>query len=185
MAETRATIRARVQSHVGTAIDSTINQAIKDAHRELQRKYNYRFMEAAADVPIAAGATTFSLPADFKAMLNPELAAGQYIQIYAGVGYIFPAAEADTTFALQYYRWLPEPPVNDLAYVDDARAQQFLDEVREYVERMAIAAGFRRLKSYDDAQAWGSFADEKRRELEHDDTETGLAGVELVMEMPG
>ena len=66
-------MRTRVQAIVGTAIDSTVNQGLKDGSKILQRMHNFRFMEAATTMTVAANDSTFSLPSDFKAELNPEM----------------------------------------------------------------------------------------------------------------
>src|SRR4030042_900441 len=204
MTENRLTIRIRVRRHVGSAIDAVINQAIKDAHRRLQRKHNYSFMETSDTITVSQGDITFTLPTDIKAIINPEIGDAEgtsyrrlngilkdgitarcandsgrpvYFRIWAGVGYLYPAAEAGFSFPLEYIRWLPEVPDNDQGYLDDAQAQAFLDAVYEHIDAKAIAAGFQRLQKVDRADYWENKAESIRLELEHDDMETALAGV--------
>jgi hypothetical protein len=110
--ETRSTMRTRVQAIVGTAIDNTINQGLKDGCRKLQELYNWRFMEASTTLSISEGATTFTLPDDFKCELNPE------ISDYEGSGYrrlqkiikdgIDKRDLSDTARPLQYRIWEDE-----------------------------------------------------------------------------
>lgn len=210
MAETLATIRARVQRYVGTAVNSTINDAIKDAHKELQRKYNYSQMEYTKLIDVADGDTTFDLPVDFKAVVNPEISDSDVagytrmkgilkngimsravtdsgkpmgFRIWSGVGYLYPAAAGSFSFNLEYYRWLPEP--GDVVYSDDDQAQAFLDMAHVYFRQMAIAEGFRRLGKSARADEWERKAERTRISLENDDLENSLAGVDLQMQLPG
>lgn len=210
MSETKATIRTRVQRYVGAAIDQTINQAIVDAHKELQRKHNYRFMEDSDSIDVAQGGSTFDLPSDCKAVVNPEMPSsdgGMYarikgilkngimartvtdtgrpvsFRIWNGAGYLYPTADAALSFPLEYYRWIPAP--SEKAYENDDQAQAFIDEVYEFIEKKAIAAGYRRLKNYKAADYWEGEAERKRAELEHDDIDIGLSGVDMQMQLPG
>lgn len=223
MGETRATIRARVQRLVGTAINATINDAIAKAHKRLQRKHNYSQMETTSTITVSEGDTTFFLPNDFKAILNPEMSDSDGIGyqrmkgvIKAGIesrdtsdegrpliyriwgsatpeggavkrriGHLYSKSDAEYIFNIEYYRWLPEPPDDDEEYDSDDLAQDFLDEVYEYLELKAIAAGFRKLKKYKDAREYNQLAYEKRIELEQDDTDNALSGIDLKMELPG
>lgn len=210
MTENRTTIRSRAQRYVGTAIDATLNQAIADAHRELQRKYNYSRMESSTPITVAAGDAVFALPVDFKAVVNPEVSdegATQYrrmhgilkngimarsvtdtgrplrFRIWADQGHLYPAAETGYAFNLEYYRWIAAP--NDADYDQDDQAQAFCDEAAEYLEAKAVAAGYRRLRKVDLAAYWDARADTIRKQLQDDDTENALAGVDMQMQLPG
>jgi hypothetical protein len=212
MSETRKTIRDRAARYVGSAINQTLNEAIKDGHKHLQRKYNYSHMETTTTIAVTSGDSTFTLPSDFKAIVNPEMSdedgAGYqrmsgiikqgiesrsttdtgrplHFRIWAGQGYLYDTADQDFTFRLEYIRWLPEPPTDDEAYGSDTQAQAFLDMVYEFLYFTAIARGYDRFKKYDLAEKWDSRAKSVRMELEHDDLENALSGIDLKMEMPG
>ena len=208
MSETRATIRARVQLIVGSAINTTINAAIKTAHRHLQRKHNYSLMETSDDVTVADGGQTFSLPTDFKALVNPEVLDGTtytrmrgiikngldgrstteegvpvYFRIWGGVGHCYPMSEGGHTIPIEYYRWLPEIASDDQEL--DTEEQAFLDMTAECIEHYAIAAGLRRLRRRDEAQDEQAIARGLRMSLEDDDDDNALQGIDLLMELPG
>lgn len=210
MAETRQTIRQRAQRYVGTAIDATLNQAIADAHRELQRLHNYRFMEQSTAIQLADGDASFALPTDCKHPVNPEMtdAGGRaFVRMYGilkdgivartvddsgrpvryriwnNTGHVYPKAAGAIAFAFEYVRWLPAP--TDAVNTADAPAQAFLNEVYEYIERKAVAAGFRRKKNYKDADYWDTIAAYKRRELERADVNIAMANVDMQMQLPG
>lgn len=212
MSETRATIRQRAQRIVGTAVNQTLNDAIKEAHKKLQRKHNYSWMEYNTTVAITESDSTFLLPADFKAIANPEMSdedgtgyqrmkgiikrgiesrsttetgRPMMFRIWLGLGHLYNVANQNYTFRLEYYRWLPEPPTDDKEYNLDSNAQYFLDEVYEYIYYFAVARGYDRLKKYDLAAKWDARAEAKRLELEDDDIENSLAGIDLKMELPG
>ena len=210
MPENRSTIRSRAQRYVGTAIDTTLNQAIADAHRELQKRFNHNRMERTSPIVVAAGDTVFALPADFKAVVNPEVpdeGVTEYrrmqgivkngimarsvtdtgrplrFRIWAGQGHLYPSAEVGCTINLEYYRWIPAP--TDSNYENDAQAQAFCDEAAEFLEARAVAAGYRKLRKIDLAAYWDARADGLRKQLEDDDVENSLAGVDLQMQLPG
>lgn len=212
MSETRATIRTRVRRVVGTAIDATVNQAIKDAHEHLQRKHNYADMETTSTITIAAEATTFTLPSDFKAIVNPEMSnddGTEYrrmkgiikdgiesrdpsdegrpllFRIWKGVGQLYAKADQAYTFNLEYYRWLPQPPTNDAVYSADDQAQNFLNDTQRYLVLKGQEEGFRRKGHEKRADKYELRARRQRIDLQNDDIENALAGIDLKMEMPG
>jgi hypothetical protein len=167
-------------------------------------------MEKSAIVQLGDGDRTFALPADCKHPVNPEMAdeggrafvrmygilkdgivartvdeSGRPLlyRIWGNVGHVYPKAAGAISFPLEYVRWIPAP--SDSAYVEDDQAQAFVDEAYEYIERKAVAAGFRRKKNYKDADYWDTIAAVKRRELERTDINIAMAGVNMQMQLPG
>lgn len=212
MSETRATIRARAQKFVGTAMDTTLNEAIREAHKTAMRRHNWRFQEATSTMSILAGASTFSLPSDWKAELNPEMSdedgsgyrrmtkiikAGieardtdddlrpLLYRIWQGQGTFPYTADDDYTFSLEYYAWLPEITADTGAAIYTTDNQAFIDEIHKYLEWYAISQGYLRHENYDAAALWDSKAADKLAELIADDEDIALAAIDLKMEIPG
>ncbi len=212
MSETRATIRAAAERIVGTAISATLNAAIKSAHREAMRRHSWRFMEASTTINVALGATTFSLPSDFKQELNPEMSdeagtgyrrmtkiikngieardtgdSGRPLlyRIWGGEGKLYAQADNAYAFPLEYFKWLPAITADEGAEIYIAQNNNFLDEIHEFIGFRAIAAGLRRLNKDDRAQYYDGLAEDKLSELIDDDRDIALANQDLQMEMPG
>lgn len=212
MSETRATIRARVERIVGTAIAATVNDAIKDAHREAMRKHNWRFMEASTTINVTEGASTFTLPADFKQEMNPEMSDDDgtgyrrmqkilkngiesrstddegrplLYRIWEGGGKLYAQADAAYTFPLEYYAWLPSITDDTSESIYTSANNDFLAEIRKFIEFRAVAEGLRRLGKDDRANVYDALAESKLSELINDDLDIELANQDLYMEMPG
>lgn len=209
MSENRATIRTRVRRFVGTAIDLTINEAIREKHKSLQRKRNWSFMQATNPTTFSAGDTSFTLPTDFKAIVNPEVFDGDiyyrlsglikngvdgrsttdtgmtvFFRLWNGYGYIYPKPHQTITFNLEYYKWLDELTADD-ALEEGSDDEAFLNFVHKAIEYHAIGAGFEKLQNYKAAAYWNAKAKSLTEELENDDLDNELQGIDLVMEMPG
>jgi len=208
MSETRATMRARVQRFVGSAINQTVNDAIKDAHKEIQRRYNWRFMEDETTIDVSEGDSTFDLPSDFKQEKNPEMSdtATGYCRmrkiikdgieardtsdegrpllyrIWHGKGHLYAKADSDYSFPLEYYKWLPALGSDTTPTGDNAA---FVDEFREVIEAYAIMKGNRRLKRDDEADRWERRFEKWLASRMDDDLDIELANQDLQMEMMG
>jgi len=127
---------------------------------------------------VSEGASTFTLPTDFKAEMNPEMSdqntgyrrmakiikngiesrdtddEGRPLmyRIWEGEGKLYGSADEDYTFLMEYYKWLSDIE-SDIA-PSDTDTQNLLDKVYRCVEAFAIAEGKRRQKKFDEANYW-------------------------------
>ena len=163
---------------MGTAIDNTINQGLQDGCKRLQELHNWRFMEASTTMTVSEGATTFSLPSNFKSELNPE------ISDYEGSGYrrllkvikngIDKRDTSDTARPLQYRIWEDQGKFviesddsfsfpmeyykyfnaldDDLEPRSDTDFGNFLNKTHEAIEYYALARCYERLQNFDVAR---------------------------------
>lgn len=212
MSETRATIRTRAERVVGTAISATLNDAIQAAHREAQRRHNWRWMEDETTIAIAEGATTFTLPADFKEEVNPEMSDDEgtgyrrmtkilkngiesrdtddegrplLYRIWNGTGRLYAQADDAYTALLEYIKWLPGLTADSGESIYTTDNNDFLDEIYEFLELRAIERGYRRLQNFQTAAIYAALAEDKLKELISDDLAIALANQDLIMEIPG
>lgn len=160
---------------MGSAINNTINQGLTDGFKRLQEMHNWRFMEASTTLTISEGDNEFSLPADFKEELNPEI--GDYesagfrrlkklikdgidkrdrsdsgrplnYRIWNQAGKLLISADSDFSFPLEYYKYFSE--LTDAA-ITDPDMQNFLNRIHEAVEFYALARCYERLQNFDAA----------------------------------
>jgi hypothetical protein len=212
MSETRATIRTRVERIVGTAVTATVNDAIIDAHKEAVRRHNWRHMESSTTLTVSEGDTTFALPADFKSELNPEMGdddgtgyrrmqkiikngiesrdttdTGRPLlyRIWGGVGHLYAEADDDYSFPLEYYCTLPALTADSGAEIYTSKNNALLDEIYEFIQYRAIAAGLRRLAADERAVIYDNLAEARLVELMGYDDDLAYANQDLSMEMPG
>jgi hypothetical protein len=198
-------MRARIQAIVGTAIDNTINQGLLDGCKDLQHKHNWRFMEASTTMTISEGATTFSLPSDFKQELNPEIsdyestgfrrlqkiikngidlrdasdsARPLQYRMWESAGKFHVQSDEAFSFPMEYYKYFAD--IGDDA-PSDTDFVAFLNKTHEAIEYFALARCYERLQNFDVARYYQN----KYKELKKEDTEIALANADLQMGYPG
>jgi hypothetical protein len=169
-------MRARIQATIGTAIDNTINQGLKDGCDILQQMHNWRFMEASTTMTVSEGATTFSLPDDFKEELNPEISdyegsgyrrlvkiikngidkrstsgSGRPLQyrIWEEQGKFLIDADDGFTFPMEYYKYFEDIADDETS---DSDFQTFLNKAHEAIEHFAMARCYERVQNFKIAQ---------------------------------
>ena len=138
-------------------------------------------MEASTTITVASGTSTFSLPDDFKAELNPEMSnqdvsgyvrmqkivkdginardltdSGRPIgyRIIGGQGVFDIEADDDYTFLMDYYRYFEDLDDDDDKAATDLNFQKFLNKCHEAIEYYAMARSKERLNNIQEALYW-------------------------------